>query len=127
MTTATTPPPAPVRPGHLAWLDGELRQWQAAGLVDATAADAIRARYVAVRRFSLVRLLLGLGACFVGIGLIWLVATNLDRLSPLLRFLLVTLLWLGFTAAAEVIAGRRAHRGERRARPCSARRGSWRP
>jgi uncharacterized membrane protein len=111
MTTATTPPPAPVRPGHLAWLDGELRQWQAAGLVDATAADAIRARYVAVRRFSLVRLLLGLGACFVGIGLIWLVATNLDRLSPLLRFLLVTVLWLGFTAAAEVIAGRRAHRG----------------
>jgi uncharacterized membrane protein len=111
MSTTTTPPPAPVRPGHLAWLDGELRQWQAAGLVDASAADAIRARYVAVRRFSLVRLLLGLGACFVGIGLIWLVATNLDRLSPLLRFLLVTVLWLGLTAAAEVIAGRRAHRG----------------
>lgn len=111
MTTSSTTHPAPVRPSQLAWLEGEVRQWQAAGLLDAAAADAIRARYVAVRRFSLVRLLLGLGACFVGVGLIWLVATNLDRVSPPLRFILVTLLWLGFTAAAEVIAGRRAHRG----------------
>jgi len=101
MTTSSATHPAPVRPSQLAWLEGEVRQWQAAGLLDAAAADAIRARYVAVRRFSLVRLLLGLGACFVGVGLIWLVATNLDQLSPA----------LGFTAAAEVIAGRRAHRG----------------
>jgi uncharacterized membrane protein len=111
MTSISTTHPAPVRPAQLAWLEGEVRQWQAAGLLDAEAADAIRARYVAVRRFSLVRLLLGLGACFVGVGLIWLVATNLDRLSPALRFVLVTLLWLGFTAAAEVVAGRRPHRG----------------
>ena len=103
--------PVPVPPGHLAWLEGELRQWQSAGLVDDRAAEAIRRRYVAVRRFSLVRLLLGLGACFLGVGLIWLVAANLDRLSPLLRFVLVTLLWLGLTAGAEAIANRRAHRG----------------
>lgn len=108
---ASPTPPAPVKPGQLAWLEGELRQWQAQGLVDAGTAAAINARYVAVRRFSLVRLLLGLGACFVGVGLLWLVAANLDRLSPGLRFVLMTLLWLGFTAAAEVIARRRAHRG----------------
>ena len=106
-----TPDPARVPPGHLAWLERELRQWQAAGLVDAPAAAGIRARYVPARRFSLVRLLFGLGACFVGVGLLWLVATNLDRLSPPLRFALVSLLWLGFTAGAEALAGRRAHRG----------------
>src|SRR5687768_14414509 len=88
---ASVTEPTPVRPGQLAWLGGELRQWQAEGLLTGPAAEAIRARYVGVRRFSLVRLLLGLGVCFVGVGLVWLVATNLDRLSPLLRFVLVTL------------------------------------
>jgi uncharacterized membrane protein len=99
-----------VKPCQLAWLEGELRQWQAQGLIAADTAAAISARYVAVRRFSLVRLLLGLGACFVGVGLLWLVAANLDRLAPGLRFVLVTLLWLGFTAGAELLAGRRHHR-----------------
>jgi uncharacterized membrane protein len=107
---APVPAPAPVKPGQLAWLEGELRQWQALGLLDAPAADAIRARYVAVRRFSLVRLLLGLGACFFGVGVLWLVAANLDRLTPGVRFALVVMLWLAFTAAAEAVAGRRAHR-----------------
>lgn len=101
----------PVRPSQLAWLEGEIRQWQAAGVIATPEADAIRARYVGVRRFSLVRLLLGLGACFVGVGVLWLVASNLERLSPVLRFLLVVLLWLGFATAAEVVAGRRQHRG----------------
>jgi uncharacterized membrane protein len=114
MTTSPVPgpvpAPAPVKPGQLAWLEGELRQWQALGLLDTPAADAIRARYVAVRRFSLVRLLLGLGACFFGVGVLWLVAANLDRVTPGVRFALVVMLWLAFTAAAEAVAGRRAHR-----------------
>ena len=38
------------------------------------------------RRFDLSRLLLTLGAAFVGVGIIWLVASNLDQLPPLTRF-----------------------------------------
>ena len=100
--------PRPVTPGQLAWLDEELRAWVGNGLVDDAAADAIRGRYVAVRRFSLVRLLLGLGACFVGVGLIWVVAANLDRLAPLARFLLVAAIWLALLVGAEVAAARRS-------------------
>ena len=100
----------PVAPAQLAWLESELAAWRAAGVVDDTQVQAIRSRYVAVRRFSLTRLLLLLGGAFVGIGLLWLVATNLDGMSPLLRFAVVTSLWLGAVAAAEVLAERRAHR-----------------
>ena len=100
----------PVAPAQLAWLEGELAAWRAAGVVDDTQVEAIRSRYVAVRRFSLTTLLLFLGGAFVGIGLLWLVATNLDDLSPLLRFTVVTVLWLGFVATAEVLAERRVHR-----------------
>jgi uncharacterized membrane protein len=105
-----SPPPASgraVSPGQLSWLDGELRTWVEDGVLDPAAADAIRTRYVAVRRFSLVRLLLVLGACFVGVGLIWVVATNLDRLAPLVRFLLVAGIWLALLVGAEVLAARR--------------------
>ena len=91
---------------QLAWLDRELRQWQGEGLVDAAAAQAIRRRYVASRRFSLARLLFVLGAGFLGVGLLWLVAANLDQLSPLTRFLMAVFAWLGAVAAAEFFAGR---------------------
>jgi uncharacterized membrane protein len=99
-----------VSPAQLAWLEEELAAWRAAALVDDVAARAIRSRYVAVRRFSLARLLLHLGGAFLGVGLLWLVATNLDTMPALLRFAVVTALWLGFVVAAEVLAGRRAHR-----------------
>lgn len=108
--TSAAPAVRPVAPGQLAWLERELAAWRAAGVVDDTQAQAIRGRYVAVRRFSLTRLLLFVGGAFVGVGLLWLVATNLDAMSPLLRFLLVTSLWLGAVSAAEVLAQRRAHR-----------------
>lgn len=97
----------PASPGQLAWLREQLVDWRAQGLVDDAAARAILARYSASRRFSLGRLLLALGACFVGIGVIWLVAANLDQLSPLVRFGAVVLLWLACLFGAEVLQERR--------------------
>jgi len=113
MTDTSLPPaakdrPRPVSPGQLAWLDDELRAWVGSGLVEPTTAEAIRGRYVAVRRFSLVRLLLGLGACFVGVGLIWVVVSNLDRMAPLARLLLVAAVWLALLVGTEALAARRA-------------------
>ncbi len=102
-----------VTPGQLAWLEGELRSWQADGLIADDVAQAIRGRYLASRRFSLTRLLLALGAAFVAAGLIWLVAANLDQLSPLARFAVVTALWLGLVVAAELLAGRREREEDR--------------
>ncbi|MGH3368770.1 MAG: DUF2157 domain-containing protein [Nocardioidaceae bacterium] len=106
----TTPAARPVAPGQLAWLEGELAAWRSAGVVDDAQAQAIRGRYVASRRFSLTRLLLFVGGAFIGVGLLWLVASNLDSMSPLIRFVVVTALWLGAVAAAELLAERRAHR-----------------
>ena len=42
-------------PAQLHWLEGELAQWQAEGLLAPEAAHAIRGRYVANRRFTLAR------------------------------------------------------------------------
>lgn len=111
LTPVAARQPRPVTPGQLAWLEEELVAWRASGLVDDAQAAAIRGRYVAVRRLSLSRLLLFVGGSFIGVGLIWLVASNLADLSPLLRFVVVTGVWLGFIAAAEVLAERRS-RGE---------------
>lgn len=107
MTQDLDPGARRVDAGRLAWLESELASWHDDGLVDDTQAQAIRGRYVAARRFSLARLLLLLGGGFVGVGLLWLVASNLDELSPLLRFLVVTALWLGFVATAELLTRRR--------------------
>jgi uncharacterized membrane protein len=99
-------------PAQLHWLEGELRQWLAEGLVDDRTASALRERYVATRRFTLSRIVLTLGACFVGLGLIWLVASNLDEMPPVLRFGVMLLVWLGLVAAAEVLATRRERDGD---------------
>lgn len=103
--------PRPVAPRHLEWLLTEIAAWQATGVVDDRQAAEIRRRYVAVPRFSLTRLLLLLGGAFVGVGVLWLVAANLDSLSPSLRFVAVVILWLGFVATAEVLADRQPHDG----------------
>lgn len=100
-------------PSQLQWLGGELALWQAEGLVDPVAAAAIRGRYTASRRFTLSRIVLTLGACFVGLGLIWLVAANLLLLSPLLRVILMVVIWIGLIATAEVLAARSARAGDR--------------
>lgn len=108
MTTASPPrEPVPTSPERHRWLTGELREWEREGLITADIAGAIADRYVpsgegVAARFTPVRVILGLGACFVGIGLIWLVAANLDQLSPLLRFVVVMALWIGLAVAAEL-------------------------
>ncbi len=95
-----------VTPAQLAWLDRELVGWRREGIVTDEAVGAIRSRYVAVRRVTLLRVVLGLGAAFVTVGLIWLVAANLDRFAPTVRFGFVTLVWLALVAVAEWLATR---------------------
>lgn len=95
-----------VRPGQLSWLEHQVDTWVRDGVVGEQEAVAIRRRYAATRRFTLARLVLGLGAAFVGVGLIWFVASNYRDLSPAARFGLILLVWLGATVAAEWLAAR---------------------
>ena len=119
MTTglSTEPAPAvpartrPATPQQLAWLHDELPLWRAAGLVDDRAATAILRGYHPSRRFDLSRLLLTLGAAFVGVGVIWLVASNLDQLTPLVRFAVVAAFWLALLIGGELLARTRDHGG----------------
>jgi uncharacterized membrane protein len=115
MTAASAPTvPArtrPATPAQLDWLAAELPHWRAAGLVDDRAATAILAGYHPSRRFDLARLLLTLGAAFVGVGILWLVASNLDQLPPTVRFAVVAAFWLAFLVGGEVLAARREHGG----------------
>ena len=104
------PEPRAATPRQLAWLRGELAAWTREGLLEPGQAEAVLAGYRADRRLSVGRLLLVLGAGFVGVGLIWLVAANLDQLSPLGRFLLVAGAWLGLLVGSEVLAARSARR-----------------
>lgn len=103
--------PRSVPAGHLAWLDRELAGWQEQGRIDAATAAGIRGKYTASRRFSLGRLLLALGGAFAGVGLLWLVAANLDQLSPPARFAGVTVVWLACVAGGEVLSARRHEDG----------------
>ena len=99
-------PTRPASPAQLDWLGKELTRWQAEGLLTDDQSAAIRSRYHASRRFSLGRLLLTLGAIFVGVGLIWLVAANLDALPPLARFAVVAFFWLALLVGGELLADR---------------------
>jgi uncharacterized membrane protein len=101
----------PISPSQFEWLKAEVALWQSDGLVNPSQADAIAERYRPTNGLSLAKLLLTLGATFVGFGLIWLVAANLDQLPPMLRFVAVVVFWLGFLAAAEFLATRREHGG----------------
>ena len=106
----TLTPTQPATPSQVAWLRSQLPEWQRAGLVGESEGAAIIARYRAVKRLSLGRLMLFLGAAFVGVGVIWLVAANLDQFSPMGRFLVVTGFWLAATAAAELLIRLARHR-----------------
>ena len=109
-TSPTLPRPAlrPASPAQLSWLRTELDAWQQEGLVGPDLAATLTARYHETKRFSVGRLLLTLGALFVGIGLIWLVAANLEQLPPLLRFVAVAVIWLALLASGELLATRQA-------------------
>ena len=105
-TTSPKREPLPLSADNHRWLTSELREWEREGLISGATAGAITNRYVVSaspgHRITAVRVILGLGASFLGIGLIWLVAANLDQLSPLLRFVVVTALWIGLAIAAEL-------------------------
>jgi uncharacterized membrane protein len=96
----------PATRSQLDWLAVQLARWQAEGLVDQDQADRIARRYHADHRFSLGRLLLTLGAVFVGVGVIWLVAANLTDLSPVVRFGAVSVFWLACLGTGEALAAR---------------------
>lgn len=98
--------PRPATAAQLAWLGREVDSWRADGLLSPEQAQAVLSRYHVVRRHDLSRLALGLGAVFVGIGVIWLVAANLEALPPLARFVAVTAFWLATTLGAEALARR---------------------
>ncbi|WP_439938285.1 DUF2157 domain-containing protein [Nocardia sp. N13] len=101
--------PRPVPPRQLAWLRSEVADWTSQGIISEDQAERISTRYSAGShtRFSIGRVLLTLGGGFVGIGVIWLVAANLDQLTPTVRFLAVTALWLAFLVGGEVMASRK--------------------
>ncbi|HVE98129.1 MAG TPA: DUF2157 domain-containing protein [Mycobacteriales bacterium] len=88
---------------RLDWLRAEVVAWQRDGLVDADTAAAVLARYRAGRKASVLRLVSVLGAAFVGVGLISLVASNVDRWSPMVRFTGICVVWLGAVLVAEVL------------------------
>ena len=129
MTDTSSPAPAlatrPVAPQQLAWLRHELADWTSEGLIGEEQAARIAARYRSEHhaRVSVGRVLLYLGGGFVGVGLIWLVAANLDELSPLARFAAVAALWLAFLVGGETLAARHASppAGRRRTTPRRAR------
>lgn len=113
-TTAPLLPTRPVAPRQLTWLRSELADWTAEGIITEDQASRISSR-ISTRypsehhaRSSIGRVLLVLGAAFVGVGLIWLVAANLDDLSPLARFGVVAVSWLSFLVGGELLASRRA-------------------
>jgi uncharacterized membrane protein len=110
MTAPTLATTRQVPPRQLAWLRSEVADWTSQGLISPDQADRISTRYSADThaRFSVGRVMLYLGGGFVGIGLIWLVAANLDQLSPVARLVAVGLLWLTFLVGGEVLAGRQA-------------------
>lgn len=88
------------------WLATQSRIWEAEGIIPAETGERIRGRYTATQRGSLTSLVVFLGSAFVVIGLIWLVASNLERLTPSVRVLLVSAIWLSLMVVAEVLAAR---------------------
>ena len=121
MNSSVSTPAEPARgqvrtaqPAQLSWLHREAADWQSEGIITADQVAAITGRYRPAApegaRVSMCRILLWLGGVFVCIGLIWLVAANLDALSPAVRFGVVVVLWLMALAGSEALAARRASR-----------------
>ena len=88
------------------WLGTQTRIWESEGLITAEAGERIRGRYVVAQQVNLTRLVVFLGAAFVAVGLIWLVAANLQRFSLGGRFAVVVLVWLALMVGTEVLRAR---------------------
>jgi uncharacterized membrane protein len=110
MTDTALLPARSVPPRQLAWLRSEVADWTTRGIITPDQAARISDSYRADlhTRLNLGRIMLTLGGAFVGIGLIWLVAANLDQLSPAARFVAVAAFWLAFLAGGEALAARRS-------------------
>jgi len=96
--------PEPIGAERLTWLEAEAARWRAEGLIGDDAAAAITGRYRARERRTPVALVVVLGSLLVAVGLVLLVAANveLDEVGPLARFLGVAAIWLALVAAAEL-------------------------
>lgn len=96
--------PEPIAADRLAWLEAEAARWRTEGLIGEAAASAITARYRAQERRTPVALVVVLGSLLVGVGLVLLVAANvdLDEVGPTARFAGVAAIWLALVAAAEL-------------------------
>ena len=94
-----------ISPRRLEWLHEQVAAWQAEGLVDEGQARALRDRYEPNTRAALTTFAFVLGAAFLGIGVLALIATNVeyDELSPATRFGAVAAMWLGFTVAGTTV------------------------
>ena len=94
----------PITAERLAWLEAEAARWRGEGLIADDTATAILTRYRAQERRTPVALVVVLGFLLVGVGLVLLVAANveLDQIGPLARFLGVAAIWLVLVAAAEL-------------------------
>lgn len=90
-----------ISPRRLEWLTEQVEAWRTDGVVGDEQAHAIRDRYEPNTRATLTAFVLALGAAFLGVGVLALIATNVeyDELSPAMRFGIVALMWLGFTVA----------------------------
>jgi len=87
------------------WLASEVAAWRAEGLVDEGTAAAIEGRYRVQEDRRGVPLLLFLGAALFGVGIIWLVAANVDfdEIGPLARIAGVAVVWLALVAVGEAL------------------------
>ena len=96
-----------VSAARLRWLEGELVDWENEGLITRSAAQRIHRRYTKDSKAKLLAIITGLGVTFVAIGLIWLVAANLDELHPMVRLGAVAAVWLGLAIAGEAFRSQR--------------------
>lgn len=104
-------PDRTISPARMQWLARELQRWREQGLIDERAAQRIAESYTPSTRPQAVRLFVYLGAVLFGVGLIWLVAANVDieEIGPGIRIATVAAAWLGFVVAGEALSSRTQH------------------
>ena len=89
-------------------LDKKLAEWQAAGLLDAEAAERIRAHESRAARPLVLYAVGGLGAVTVGIGIISVVAANWDGIGYPVKLGVDLLLAVALAAGVALSEARRA-------------------